>query len=137
MIFSMKKILLGLITAFLLMSCSQTTTLKTPNQSFSVEKANTDELRSIGLMGRESLAAGHGMIFEFEQPDMLGFWMRNTLIPLDIIWISADKKIVDIQTVAPCLEDPCTTYFPKESAQFVLEVNANEFSGAIGDSVQW
>jgi len=74
-------------------------------------------------MHRELLKEGNGMLFVFEVDGIYPFWMKNTLIPLDIIWINQSKKIVDIQQAVPCSEDPCDRYIPKETAIYVLEVN--------------
>jgi uncharacterized membrane protein (UPF0127 family) len=55
------------------------------------------------------------------------FWMKNTLIPLDMIWIDDQKTIVDITSNAvPCKKDPCEVYRPTEQSQYVLELNAGQ-----------
>ena len=58
---------------------------------------------------------------------MHGFWMKNTLIPLDMIWIDSDLTVVDIQYAVPCESDPCTIYTPAKEAIYVLEVNGDKF----------
>jgi uncharacterized membrane protein (UPF0127 family) len=110
-------------------------TVEIGQQSFHVEIANTNETRQRGLMFREKLADNEGMLFLFDSPDKHSFWMKNTLIPLDIIWISDDKKVVDIQTMQPCAKDPCPSYQPPNEAQYVLEVGAGKFRGEIGDTI--
>jgi len=95
------------------------------NYCFDVEIADTEEARHVGLQKRESLEDHEGMLFIF--PDRLKhrFWMKDTLIPLDIIWIDYDRKVVDIKPyVEPCQEDPCEVYTPEYPAQYVLEVRA-------------
>lgn len=72
----------------------------------------------------EKLPEDEGMLFTYNQEWIYSFWMKNTLIPLDIIWFNKDKKIVDIQTMQPCETDECPSYTPKWKAQYVLEVNA-------------
>ena len=52
--------------------------------------------------------------------------MKNTLIPLDIIWINENLTIVDIQTATPCKKEPCKIYSPADSANYVLEINAKK-----------
>lgn len=91
---------------------------------FQVEVADTDSKRQQWLMYRESLPSQSGMLFVFEYSYPHGFWMKNTLIPLDMIWIDEDQKIVDIQTAIPCGADPCTSYVPSWNATYVLEINA-------------
>jgi uncharacterized membrane protein (UPF0127 family) len=88
-----------------------------------VELADTPEERAKGLMHREVLEENRGMLFIFEREDKHSFWMKNTLIPLDMIFISEDLKIVDIIEAMPCEKDPCESHTPKEKALYVLEVN--------------
>ena len=105
-------------------------------QTWQVEIADTNESRRLGLMFRKNLAKNHGMIFVFENEGRHSFWMKNTLIPLDLVWISADKKVVDIKTLQPCLQDPCPSCHPQDKAQYVLEIRAGEFRGELGDKVK-
>jgi uncharacterized membrane protein (UPF0127 family) len=78
-----------------------------------------------GLMFRESLAPNAGMLFLFERTGVYPFWMKNTLIPLDIVWLDDDWRIVSIAaSVPPCRADPCPTYPPAGPARYVVEVNA-------------
>lgn len=90
---------------------------------FSVEVARTDSERAIGLMNRPSIPADHGMIFVFEGQSIRSFWMKNTLIPLDMVFIDQDLKVVDVQKAIPCIADPCMSYVSKRPAKYVLEVN--------------
>jgi len=87
-----------------------------------VEVADKEEERMQGLMYRYSLAGNQGMFFIFPEEEYRSFWMKNTYIPLDIIYISSDKKIVSIQKYT----QPRSTYsLPSEKpAKYVLEVNA-------------
>jgi uncharacterized membrane protein (UPF0127 family) len=94
-----------------------------------VEIAKTPAQRAKGLMFRTSMPQDSGMLFIFESESRQSFWMANTKIPLDIIWISRDGIIVDIShNTPPCtqtgkLQAMCKTYSPKEKALYVLEVN--------------
>lgn len=76
-----------------------------------------------GLMFREYLPSDEGMLFVFNDEQEYAFWMKNTLIPLDIIWINSLREVVYIESAVPCVEDPCTIYAPNASALFVLEIN--------------
>ncbi len=89
-----------------------------------VELAKTPAERQQGLMFREYLSEYEGMLFVFESEGNHGFWMKNTRIPLDAIWIGHENKIVGIQTMVPCEKDPCPIYTPKKNSVYVLEINA-------------
>ncbi|MEW6456828.1 MAG: DUF192 domain-containing protein [Acidobacteriota bacterium] len=99
-----------------------------PNgNSIIAEIASTEEERTKGLMFRKKLNQNHGMIFIFEREGRYSFWMKNTLIPLDMIFINSKKIIVDIiENVPPCFIEPCETYVPNEDCQYVLEVNSGK-----------
>ena len=88
-----------------------------------VEIAADDDSRAQGLMYRDRLQPGAGMLFLFPQDDVLSFWMKNTRIPLDMIFIDASRRIVGIMhDVPPCRFDPCPSYGPNKIARYVLEV---------------
>lgn len=91
---------------------------------FKIEVADSPEARAKGLMFRSSLADDSGMLFVFDEDSSRNFWMKNTLIPLDMIFINSDLRVVEIKhNVLPCEEDPCPSY-KSEPAMYVLEVNA-------------
>jgi uncharacterized membrane protein (UPF0127 family) len=95
------------------------------NYAVAVEVASDDETRSQGLMYRDHLAGDRGMIFLFAQAGEYPFWMKNTLIPLDMIWIDSQHRIVHIaHDVQPCKADPCPNYPPHAQASSVLELAA-------------
>lgn len=92
---------------------------------FDVELALTPKERSKGLMLRDKMPETKGMLFVFEEEGKHPFWMKNTFIPLDLIWISKDKEIVFIsKDNRPCLMDSCPLIYPQREALYVLEVNA-------------
>ena len=89
------------------------------------EIADTPELEQRGYMFRTEVRPGEGMVFLFPAPDIHLFWMKNTLVPLDIIWMDDAKTIVHIQAdTPPCKADPCPSYGPMRKASTVLEVRA-------------
>ncbi|MBI4021430.1 MAG: DUF192 domain-containing protein [Candidatus Aenigmarchaeota archaeon] len=94
-----------------------------------VEVADSPEERQVGLMFRSGLEGGMLFIFERDQP--LSFWMKNTRIPLDIIFINSSLQVVSIQEAVPCDADPCPPYPSAAPARYVVEVNAG-FAGAQG-----
>lgn len=88
-----------------------------------LELALTDEQKALGLMFRDVLPPNHGMLFLFDREDFLPFWMKNTLIPLDFIWLDKEGTVVDVKASAPpCKLDPCPSYKPKRPARAVLEL---------------
>ncbi|MFQ5901895.1 MAG: DUF192 domain-containing protein [Thermodesulfobacteriota bacterium] len=90
-----------------------------------VEIADTPKNRGRGLMFRKELGQEEGMFFIFDAEDIRVFWMKNTLIPLDMIFISRDFRIVSfIKGARPCKQTPCMNYRSKGPAMYVLEVNA-------------
>jgi hypothetical protein len=91
------------------------------------EVARTAEEREQGLMYRETLAEGRGMLFVFPDAQVRSFWMKNTLLPLDIAYIDENLTIVDIQAMAPQSEDAHTSAGP---AMFALEVPQGWFEAA-------
>jgi uncharacterized membrane protein (UPF0127 family) len=108
---------------------------------FRVELAQTTDERAKGLMFRKYLAPDKGMLFIFDEEKRHSFWMKNTLIPLDIIWINKDKEVVFIgKDIQPCKTDPCPSINPRVKAKYVLELNAGtagKISLAVGDKLEF
>jgi uncharacterized membrane protein (UPF0127 family) len=91
---------------------------------FDVEIAAEPRAWARGLMFREHLLPGHGMLFVFPDSEPRAFWMKNTKIPLDMLFFDANRKLVSVQReVPPCEADPCPTYPSGGPARYVLEVN--------------
>ena len=93
-----------------------------------VEVANTPELRQQGLMYREELEDGYGMIFIFERDQIMYFWMKDTLIPLSIAYIAYDGRINEIYDMQP---GDLTSVQSRQSARYALEVPQGWF-GRVG-----
>ena len=112
---------------------------------FPVELAANSEDRIRGLSGRASLDAGTGMLFVFEKAERFRFWMREMEFFLDIVWISAGCKVLDVSENVP-FPDPSTPlgelprYSPESKAKYVLEINGGEAVAlglGIGDTVEF
>ena len=91
------------------------------------EVADTPQKRATGLMYREHLAADRGMLFIFSQAQAWVFWMKNTKISLDLIWINEKKQIIHMEQNVPICtrtDDSCPQYRPNEEALYVLELAA-------------
>jgi uncharacterized membrane protein (UPF0127 family) len=99
---------------------------------FEAEIADTFQVQMQGLMFRKDLPDNAGMLFVFTNEDKYGFWMKNTYIPLDIIWMNGNKEIVFIKENAqPCEEENCPIIYPDKEAMYVLELKAGS-AGSIG-----
>ncbi|MBZ5610218.1 MAG: DUF192 domain-containing protein [Acidobacteriia bacterium] len=102
----------------------------------------TADLRR-GLMFRTSLAPDHGMLFVHPGPGNYPYWMYQILIPLDIIWMDSDHRIIQIvQNAQPCKTDPnqCTQYYCTKPTNFVLELGggmAKTYGLALGQTIDW
>ena len=103
-----------------------------------IEIADTDYERQLGLMKRVSMEEKQGMLFIFPTEAMQSFWMRNTLISLDMIFINSNKKIVTIHKSTKVLSDQ--SYPSSAPAKYVLEVNAgftDKYKIIVGDVISW
>lgn len=88
-----------------------------------VEIAADEQTRADGLMFRDHLNPGTGMLFFFPAEGEYPFWMKNTKIPLDMVWIDAKRRVVAVRIdVPPCVIEDCPSYPPNANAMYVLEV---------------
>lgn len=102
--------------------------IKTPKgHVIQAELADTAQKRAQGLMYRSTLARDRGMLFTFGDSQLWAIWMKNTRIPLDILWLDEKKTIVHIERNVPIctrVDDGCPTYQPNQNAAYVLELAA-------------
>lgn len=90
-----------------------------------VELADTDWLREKGLMHRPVLAQDRGMLFVFQEQAERSVWMKNTLLPLDVLFLSEDGAVVGLLAdLSPCRQAACPIYDSGAPARYMLEVNA-------------
>ena len=105
---------------------------------FTVEIAKTSEQQSMGLMYRNKLAPDRGMIFPFDPPRDASFWMRNTLIPLDMIFVRADGSIANIAAnTVPYSEEPVPSDGPVAAVLEIAGGRSAELGIKPGDKVEW
>jgi uncharacterized membrane protein (UPF0127 family) len=154
---SKNLILIGLILAVALIAgCTQTTPSGNESSAnnrgneslskvcfgakcFYVELAVTPEERSRGLMFREHLEPDKGMLFIYQDEEVRYFWMKNTLILLDMVWINGNREIIFIsKDVQPCEISQCPLISPEQKVQYVLELNggtSDKIGLAIGNKI--
>jgi uncharacterized protein len=102
-----------------------TVTLTINKQKVTAEVASTPAQRETGLMNRFSLKPDNGMLFVFERPEPLSFWMRNTYVALSIAFIGADGRILNIEDMQPQTDDP---HWSKGAALYALEMKKGWFA---------
>jgi uncharacterized membrane protein (UPF0127 family) len=103
-----------------------------------IEIADNDYERQLGLMNRKEMKENQGMLFIFPNETMQSFWMRNTLIPLDIVFVNSKKNIVTIHKNTHTLSDQ--SYPSSAPAEYVLELNAgftDRHNIQLGDKLNW
>ncbi|MEO6519310.1 MAG: DUF192 domain-containing protein [Pseudoxanthomonas sp.] len=118
-----------LVLALLLSGCANASHwVELGGQRYQVEVADDDAERARGLMFRDTLAPGSGMIFLHEREEPQAYWMKNTKIPLDILYFDSARKLVAQQRdVPPCSAgNGCPPYPSNAPARYVLELNAGE-----------
>lgn len=92
--------------------------------ALSVEIARTAEEHGRGLMDRTELPEGTGMLFVFREEAVREFWMRNTLIPLDVLFFDGQLRFLSVRTMEPCVTEECPSYSSELPARYALEVPA-------------
>jgi hypothetical protein len=104
------------------------------NQKFYVAVATTDDEIQKGLMLKNSLPKDSGMLFIYDDIGHHGIWMKNTYIPLDVIWFDENKKVVYKKTLQP---NNIEVHYPAHKSKYILEVLAGTFDGEIGDIIKF
>ncbi len=111
------------------------TSVSIDDRQMVVAVADTPEARSRGLMGLTDLGGVDGMLFLFEADTESGFWMKDTLIPLDIAFFADDGTFVDMLTMEPCTTGDCPTYHAGGPYRYAVEAPADELQFVGADSV--
>jgi hypothetical protein len=87
--------------------------------------ADTPKKQINGLVWRSQLNDSEGMLFVFSSERSLNFWMKNMLIPIDIVFVTSDMKVINVyKSVPPCVDDPCKLYASSKPAKYALELSA-------------
>lgn len=130
------RALVLLAASVMIVSCSSdepagldgfgTSAISIDGREFAVAVAERPDQRSQGLMDITDLGDLDGMLFVFPSDSDGGFWMKNTLIPLDIAFFDADGDLVNTLTMEPCTADPCPTYRPGGAYRYVVEAPAGD-----------
>jgi uncharacterized membrane protein (UPF0127 family) len=105
-----------------------------------LEVARTTEAQARGLMGRTSLPPDGGMAFVFDEETTAAFWMKDTLIPLSILFWQSDGRIIDILDMRPCQADPCPRFRASGPYAGAIEMNRGAFDGLgveVGDTLEY
>ena len=106
-------------------------------QTFHISVAASPSERALGLSGRTFLPMESGLWFVFPAPDWYGFWMREMNFPIDLIWIDAQRHVVNAITLQPCTAKNCPIHYAPKPVAYVLEINSGNFAGQAGDQVTW
>ncbi len=129
--------ILFLVFLLFIVGCSSQPYVVIGDERINVEVADEAPEMMRGLMYREELCEDCGMIFVFDADREHSFWMKNTLIPLEMIFINSAGVVVDVLSAEPCTIDPCEHYTPKDKAKYVVEVNNGRFGESIiGEKVE-
>lgn len=121
------------LLSLLLAGCAGGKWVELEGHRYQVEVANTEPTRERGLMFRDAMPEDHGMLFVHVSEAPVAYWMKNTRIPLDILYFDHDLKLVSTQAdVPPCSAgDRCPVYPSTGPALYVLELNAGQ-AGKLG-----
>ena len=104
--------------------------------SYRVELALTSAQRRQGLMHREQLARNGGMLLVYPRPGDHRIWMKNMRIPLTVLWIDEQFRVLQIQRLVPCQASPCPVFAAPLPARYILELSDDEHDVKPGDEVQ-
>jgi uncharacterized membrane protein (UPF0127 family) len=121
----MKKVCFLLSVLYISCATAGEALVSIRDTTFDVELAVTQQERSQGLMHRKTLAPNNGMLFVYPEPATVSFWMKETQIPLDILFFDNEGQLSQLyENLPPCKRDPCETYTGTTPSAFILEIPA-------------
>ena len=103
---------------------------------YSIEIAKTSKQRQQGLMYRENLDIRQGMLFVYPRSGNHRIWMKNTLIPLSVIWLDDNEKVIEVKILPPCRLDPCPSYGVSKPVKYIIELSSEVRGIKSGDSIK-
>lgn len=133
-------VLVALVASYIVTHFQPTTEVRVGSAVFNVRIADTDTAREKGLSGVENLGPMDGLLMVFQGDGTWGIWMKDMKVPLDIVWLNDEKKVIYIVTDASPALGISKTFVPNEPARYVLEVIAGSVKKAaikIGDPVSF
>jgi uncharacterized membrane protein (UPF0127 family) len=123
-------ILAGIVVSFILTNFKPTTAVRLGSGAYSLWLADTDASRIQGLSGVEKLGPNGGLLMAYDTNGTHSIWMKDMKFPLDIVWLSEDKKVVYTVKNAPPQVGTLTIYQPKDQARYILELPAGSVDKA-------
>jgi uncharacterized membrane protein (UPF0127 family) len=123
-------ILTGIVVSFIVANFKPTTSVRLGSGVYSLWLADTEASRIQGLSGVKKLSPNGGLLMAYDTNDTHGIWMKDMKFPLDIVWLSEDKKVVYTVKNAPPQVGQLTIYQPKDQARYILELPAGSVDKA-------
>lgn len=123
-------ILIGIVTAYILTTFVPTTQVRIGSSVYNLQIADTELELTRGLSGVKEIRGDGGLLMKFDSDNTWGIWMKDMLVPIDIVWLNSDKKVVYIVKNARPEDSTTITYAPKAKARYVLELAAGSVQKA-------
>ena len=111
------------------------TLLRINGEAYFLEIAKTQDQRQLGLMFRPNLGSKNGMVFVYPDSMRHRIWMKNTKIPLTVLWIDEVGEVLEIQRLEPCRQDPCESYGVNRPSKYIIELNDQLHHIKAGDKI--